>query len=71
LADEFIVPEVRGKISPEDVARVATGLLDSPERRAEIQTRLKEVVGEPGASARLAEMIMEVLQERFGDTWRA
>lgn len=67
LAAEEIVPEIRGKLRPSDVSRVALFLLADHERRRVASARLRAVVGESGASRRLAEMVQEVLTERYGE----
>lgn len=69
LAGEFIVPEVRGKVGPEDVARVAAGLLSDEKERTGMARRLRKVVGDPGAVLRLINLLREVLTERYGDSW--
>lgn len=66
LAGAAIVPEVRGKISPEDVGRQAIRLLSDPRRRADMSQRLAGLAGETGASVRLAHLVAEVLTERYG-----
>jgi hypothetical protein len=57
-AGEFLVPEVRGFIQPEDVAVPVLELLDSQEKRQAVGRRLAEVMGGAGAADRLADAAM-------------
>lgn len=65
LAEEHIVPEVRGKITARDVSKVAEDLLLNEMKRFEMKERLKKAVGEKGAAERLVGVIQEVLVERY------
>jgi lipid-A-disaccharide synthase len=65
LAGREIVPELlQGRLDPERLARVLGGLLDEPEERdrmlAEL-SRLRELLGGPGASERAADRVLELL----------
>ena len=60
-AGRELVPEVKGNIAPEDVARVAISLLKDRKRRAVISTDLREVTGENGATDRFACCCLELL----------
>ncbi|MEK6660873.1 MAG: lipid-A-disaccharide synthase [candidate division NC10 bacterium] len=66
VAGEPIAPElIQFQATPERIADEARRLLESPERRRRMQQRLREVrdrLGPPGAAARAAEAILEVLQ---------
>jgi lipid-A-disaccharide synthase len=70
VAEEAIVPElIQFQATPERIADEASRLLESPERRRRMQQRLREVrdrLGPPGAAARAAEAILEVLQVSAG-----
>jgi len=70
VAEEAIVPElIQFQATPERIADEASRLLESPERRRRMQQRLREVrdrLGPPGAAARAAEAILEVLQLSAG-----
>jgi lipid-A-disaccharide synthase len=59
IAGRMIAPEIRGFFGPEVVARMAVGLLESPERLKEMSRAFWELTHERGASARLAERIAE------------
>ncbi|MCL6613972.1 MAG: hypothetical protein K6U03_05075 [Firmicutes bacterium] len=67
LAGREIVPELKGEIAPEDVSAVTASLLAAPERRKEISARLREIVGGPGASERLAAAVLRVLRAHYGE----
>jgi lipid-A-disaccharide synthase len=59
-ADEAIVPELVGKLQPDQVADFVLNFLEHPERLAQMQTRLRQVRGEPGAAQKLAQLVQEV-----------
>jgi lipid-A-disaccharide synthase len=65
LAGEEIYPEfIQHKATPDNIARAALELLDHPERRKMVKTRLAEVttsLGEAGASQRAAGAILQLL----------
>jgi len=70
VAGKSVVPElIQFEATPERIADEASRLLESPERRRRMQQRLREVrdrLGPPGAAARAAEAILEVLQVSAG-----
>jgi lipid-A-disaccharide synthase len=70
VAGKSVVPElIQFEATPERVADEARALLESPERRRRMQEQLNEVrdrLGPPGAAARAAEAILEVLQVSAG-----
>jgi len=59
-AGRKIVPELRGKVSPQDVASKAKGLLQNREKRESISKELKEVMGKEGAARRATEVVLQV-----------
>ena len=67
VAEKSIVPElVQFMATPERIADEARRLLESPERRRRMQQQLLEVrdqLGPPGAAARTADAILEMLQQ--------
>ena len=67
LAKAGIVPELIGKISPDQVAEVALGMLQDELELAQISQRLKGVVGEPGAAKRLIQILAEVVGAAYPD----
>ncbi len=60
-AKKEIVPEVRGMIEPEDVAKKALKLLNNQTLRQEISHQLKRTMGKGGASCRIAKLILEIV----------
>lgn len=58
-AGEHVVPEVIGRLTPQDIAGPLQELLHSPSERERIAERLKEIAGPPGAARRLADLIMD------------
>ncbi len=70
VAGKSVVPElIQFEATPERIADEASRLLESPERRRRMQQRLREVrdrLGPPGAAARAAEAILEILQVSAG-----
>ncbi|MEA3485290.1 MAG: hypothetical protein U9R03_01115, partial [Candidatus Aerophobetes bacterium] len=57
-AEEEIVPEVRGVIEAQDVAKEAIKLLKDPNRRNLISHKLKKIMGAKGAADRVVEAIL-------------
>ena len=62
IADESIQPELRGDVTPVWIANESLRLLESSEVRAQIRSRLKATMPEPGAADRLAERVIERLE---------
>ncbi len=58
-AKEQIVPELLGKLQPQEVALFALDLLKHPEKLAEMRSRLRSVRGEAGASQKLANIVAQ------------
>ncbi len=56
-----IVPELVGKLDPQDVAQLVIDYLDDPDKLEEMRSRLRAVRGEPGAAQKLAELVREEL----------
>jgi lipid-A-disaccharide synthase len=59
MAGRMIAPEIRGFFEPGVVARMAIGLLESPETLKKISRAFRELTKERGASARLADNVEE------------
>jgi lipid-A-disaccharide synthase len=72
VADREVVPELlQGDLTPERLEREGEALLASPERSAAMKAELARVateLGPPGASARAAEQVLDVLRRSSGLT---
>ena len=62
-AKEEIVPELVGNLDPETVANIALEWLEYPDKRLAIRSRLQAVRGQPGASKKIASVLLEQLQQ--------
>ncbi len=60
-AQEEIVPELIGKLKPDEVAKIALDYLENPEKLEKIREKLRNVRGEAGAAQKLAEIVREEL----------
>jgi lipid A disaccharide synthetase len=60
-AGEAIVPELLGKLYPEEAAEVAIDWLNHPEKLEGIRNRLRQVRGEAGAAQKLVQLVEDVL----------
>ena len=58
-AKEEIVPELVGKLQPQDVAEMVLDFLDHPEKLAAIRAKLRGVRGESGAAKKMAQIVSE------------
>ena len=58
-AQEEIVPELVGKLQPQEVGEMVIDLLDHPEKLQDIRTKLQKVRGEAGAAEKLADLVKE------------
>ena len=68
MAGEEIYPEfIQHRATPGNIARATLELLNDPERRSAVSTRLAQIaksLGEPGASQRAARAILQLLPAR-------
>lgn len=60
-AGSFITPELKGVITPEQVASLAEAILGDPERSRTIRLALHQAMGLPGAAAGTVSVVREVL----------
>ena len=60
-AKEMIVPELIGKLKPDEVAAIAFDYLDHPEKLQEMRDKLRQVRGQPGAAKKLASIVAETV----------
>ncbi|PAX51307.1 lipid-A-disaccharide synthase [Brunnivagina elsteri] len=58
-AQSEIVPELVGKLQPQEVANLVLDYLDNPEKLAQIRNKLRKVRGETGAATKLANIVQE------------
>jgi lipid-A-disaccharide synthase len=58
-AQSEVVPELVGKLQPQDVAELALDFLNHPEKLQQMRDRLRSVRGQPGAAQKLATLIRE------------
>lgn len=62
-ADEEIVPELLGHLTPASVTERICDLLDHPEKLQLMRDRLREVCGRSGAAAKIATMVINALAD--------
>jgi lipid-A-disaccharide synthase len=65
-AKKEIVPELLGKLQPQDIAQLVIGYLEHPEKLEEMRSHLRQVRGKPGAAQKLAEIVREELNLSSG-----
>ncbi|NJK39822.1 MAG: lipid-A-disaccharide synthase [Oscillatoriales cyanobacterium RM2_1_1] len=58
-AREEIVPELIGKLDPEEIANLVLNYLQYPEKLEAMAQRLQQVRGAPGAAQKLAELVIQ------------
>lgn len=61
-AKQEIVPELVGELSPEKVAQLALELLEQPQRLEAMRRDLQQLRGEPGAAAKIAQLVLAQLR---------
>jgi len=66
-AGREVIPEIRGVIEAEDVAKEAIKLLRDPNGLARMRKELREIAGEKGAADKVANIILEVGNAGRGD----
>jgi lipid A disaccharide synthetase len=62
-AGEAIVPELIGHLDAAEVAAIALDWLDDSAKLEQIQTRLRQVRGQPGAAHKLAQLVAQLVAE--------
>ncbi len=58
-AQQEIVPELVGKLQPQDVANMVLDYLDNPEKLEEVRSKLRNARGQAGAADKLASIVQE------------
>ena len=61
-AKSEVVPELVGKLQPENVAKFALDFLQHPEKLEQMRSQLRSIRGEPGAAQKLATLVCEELE---------
>ncbi|ARV60489.1 lipid-A-disaccharide synthase [Nostocales cyanobacterium HT-58-2] len=61
-AQEMVVPELVGKLQPQQVGDMVLDFLDHPEKLADIQAKLRSIRGESGAAQKLATLVKEEIE---------
>lgn len=64
-AQEMVVPELVGKLQPQEVAQMVLDYLTYPEKLDEIRAKLRSIRGEAGAAAKLAELVWEQIDKQL------
>ncbi|MEH2383752.1 MAG: lipid-A-disaccharide synthase [Nostoc sp.] len=62
-AQEEIVPELVGKLQPQEVGEMVLDLLAHPEKLADIRAKLRNIRGESGAAQKLATLVREEIDK--------
>ncbi len=65
-AQEMVVPELVGKLQPQDIGEMVLDFLTHPEKLEQIRTKLRSIRGEAGAAQKIAGLVSEVLNEEAG-----
>lgn len=60
-AKEMVVPELVGKLQPEEVGEMVLDFLTHPEKLKDMRAKLRSIRGEPGAAQKLAILVREEL----------
>ncbi|BAY21562.1 hypothetical protein NIES2100_13170 [Calothrix sp. NIES-2100] len=63
-AQSEIVPELVGKLQPQDIADMVLDLLTHPEKLEQMQLKLRQVRGEAGAAEKLAILVKEEIENQ-------
>ncbi|MBO0351651.1 lipid-A-disaccharide synthase [Phormidium pseudopriestleyi FRX01] len=64
-AGEEIVPELVGKLQPQQVAAIALDWLENPEKLQLIRDKLHSVRGQPGAGNNIAKIVIEEIESQL------
>ncbi|MEA5597798.1 lipid-A-disaccharide synthase [Rivularia sp. UHCC 0363] len=63
-AQQEIVPELVGKLQPQEVGDIVVDYLQNPEKLADMSAKLRRVRGDTGAAAKLTQLVFEELQKQ-------
>ncbi|KAF3884480.1 MULTISPECIES: glycosyltransferase family protein [Nostocales] len=62
-AKEMVVPELVGKLQPQEVGEMVIDYLNNPEKLEQMRAKLRAIRGEPGAAKKLAYLVKEELEK--------
>ncbi|KST66139.1 glycosyltransferase family protein [Mastigocoleus testarum] len=62
-AGKEVVPELVGKLQPEEIGEMVLDYLENPEKLAQMRSQLQSIRGEAGAAAKLANMVEEEIEK--------
>ena len=60
-AQSEIVPEIVGKLQPQDIGEMVLDYLENPQKLEEMRSKLRNVRGETGAAGKLVSLVEEVM----------
>jgi hypothetical protein len=60
-AQEEIVPELVGKLQPQEIGNMVLDYLDNPDKLEEVRSKLRKARGQAGAADKLAQIVKEVI----------
>ncbi len=63
-AQKEIVPELVGKLQPQEVAKLVLDYLEHPEKLEQMRSQLRQVRGKPGAAQKLAQLVTKELNQQ-------
>ncbi|MFB2767923.1 lipid-A-disaccharide synthase [Pelatocladus sp. BLCC-F211] len=62
-AKSEVVPELVGKLQPQEVAKMVLDFLNNPEKLDQIRTKLQSIRGETGAADKIAQLVYEEMEK--------
>ncbi|MFN6484640.1 MULTISPECIES: lipid-A-disaccharide synthase [unclassified Nostoc] len=62
-AQEEIVPEIMGKIQPQDIGEMVLDFLTNPEKLDDMRAKLRNIRGESGAAQKIAQIVGEEIEK--------
>ncbi|MBW4617261.1 MAG: lipid-A-disaccharide synthase [Desmonostoc vinosum HA7617-LM4] len=64
-AQQEIVPELVGKLQPQEVAEIVLDFLNHPEKLDQMRTKLRNIRGESGAAEKLSQLVDEEIEKQL------
>ncbi|MBE8965989.1 lipid-A-disaccharide synthase [Nostocales cyanobacterium LEGE 12452] len=62
-AQEEIVPEIMGKVQPQDIGEMVLDFLANPEKLDDMRVKLRNIRGESGAAQKIAQIVGEEIKK--------